>query len=203
MNPSIAIVRGVNLEDERGLFAERRRIVLEVRAVGGSDLDQPRAGARHDVGHAEGAADLDQFAARDDRFATLRERVEHEQNRGRVVVDDRRILRPAELAQQAADQDVALAAPAGVEIELERNRLSHRSDRGLDRRVGERRAPEIGVQHDAGQVEYRPHPRLRLAIETRQGGGRDMVGVDLRSRAQPERSRARRCGRRRAPRAPH
>ena len=44
-------------------------VVLEMRAVGGADLDQPAAGARHDVGDAEGAADLDQLAARDDHLA--------------------------------------------------------------------------------------------------------------------------------------
>ena len=70
-------------------------------------------GARHDVGHAERAADLDQLAARDDDLAAARQRVEHEQHRGGVVVDDGRVLGAGQLAQQAAQVVVALAAPAG------------------------------------------------------------------------------------------
>ena len=130
-----------------------------MRAVGGADLDQLRAGARHDVGHAERAADLDQLAARDDRLAPARERVEHEQHRGGVVVDDGRVLGAGQFAQQAAHMIVALAAPAAAEIEFERHRVAHGRDRGFDRLLGEQRAAEIGVQHRAGEVEHRPQAR--------------------------------------------
>jgi hypothetical protein len=44
--------------------------------------------ARHDVGHAEGTADLDQLAARDDHLAPGRQRGQHQQDGGGVVVDD-------------------------------------------------------------------------------------------------------------------
>ena len=128
---------------------------------------QPGAGARHDVGHAEGAADLDQLAARDDRLASLRERVEHEQHRGGIVVDDGRVLGAGQLAQQAAHVVVALAAAAAVEVEFERDRVAHRGDRGFDRRLRQKRATEIGVQHRAGEVEDRLEARRGIGLKAR------------------------------------
>ena len=94
-------------------------------AIGGADLFKPRAGARHDVRHAERAADLDQLAARHDGFAALGQRVEHEQDGGGVVVDDRCVLRAGEFAEQAAQMIVALAALAGLEIEFQRDGGAH------------------------------------------------------------------------------
>ena len=69
VKPCDGVVRGMDLHDRRGVGSDRGGIVLEMRAVGGADLDQAAAGARHDVGNAEGAADLDQLAARDDHLA--------------------------------------------------------------------------------------------------------------------------------------
>jgi hypothetical protein len=60
------VVAGMHLHQQRGARPDGFREVLEVGAVGGADLDQLRPGALHDVRHAEGAADLDQLAARDD-----------------------------------------------------------------------------------------------------------------------------------------
>ena len=163
-----------------------------MRAVGGADLDQPRAGARHDVRHAERAADLDQLAARHDRLAAARQRVEHEQHRGGIVVDDGRVLGAGQFAQQAAQVVVALAALAVREIEFERDRVAHRRDRRLDRLLGDQRAAEIGVQHGAGEIEHRP--QARLARSRRAAPAR---------RRLPRRSTAR-CGRaRRAERRAH
>ena len=62
------VVAGVHLHQHGGARTERFGEVPGMGAVGGADLDQPGAGALHDVGDAEGAADLDQFAARDDDF---------------------------------------------------------------------------------------------------------------------------------------
>ena len=144
-------------------------------AVGGADFDQFGAGAAHDLGHAEGAADLDQFAARDDRLAPLGERIEHEQNRGGVVVDHGGVLGAGQFAQQIANEIVAVAAMAGAEIEFERNRVAHRHLRRLDRGFRPQRAAEIGVQHGAGEVEHRSQVRLLRDFEPRQRRRRDMV----------------------------
>ena len=126
--PLDAVVRRVHLEDEAGLRADRRRIVLRMRAVGGADLDQPGAGAGHDVRHPERAADLDQLAARNDRLAAERQRVEDEKNGRRVVVDDGRILGSGQFADERAQMIVALAALA-----LSRHRIRGQPPRAWPR----------------------------------------------------------------------
>ncbi len=62
-------------------------------SVGRPDLAQRCSRRLHHIGKPEGAADLDQLAARDDRFAPLGERFERDQNGGGVVVDDDRRFR--------------------------------------------------------------------------------------------------------------
>ena len=78
-----AIVRRVDFQDYAGLGGHRVAVVLRMGAIGRPDLDKPRAGARHDVGHAKSAADLDELAARHDRLAPARQRIEAEQARRR------------------------------------------------------------------------------------------------------------------------
>ena len=94
-------VAAVHLHDGARSVRERALVVVDVRAVGRADFDEPRAAALHDVGDAEAAADLDQLAARDDGLPSLRERVEREHQRRRAVVDDERVLGAGELAEQA------------------------------------------------------------------------------------------------------
>ena len=64
---------------------------------------------------------------------------------------------------------VALAAPAGRKVEFQRHRIAHRRQRRLDRRLGQQRAAEIGVQHRAGEVEQGPEIRDVLRLEPRLG----------------------------------
>ena len=106
------VVRGMDLHDRRGVGTDRRGVVLEMRAIGGADLDQSAAGAGHDVGNAEGAADLDQLAARDDDLAPVGQRVQHQQHGGSVVVDGGRGLGAGEPQQPGGDVIVTLAARA-------------------------------------------------------------------------------------------
>ena len=132
-------------------------------------------GSRHDVGHPEGAADLDQLAARDDRLAALRQRVQGEEDGGGVVVDDGGVLGAGQLDEEVAQDRVALAALAAVEVELERERVAHRRHRGLDGLLGEQRAAEVGVEHGAGEVEDRPDLRARGRVEAGDDVGGDRV----------------------------
>ncbi len=143
----------MDLHDRRGIGANGGGIVLEMRAVGGADLDQPAAGASHDVGNAEGAANLDQLAARDDDLAASRQRVQRQEHGRGIVVDRGRRLGAGEPRQPRHNVLVALAAGAAREIVFERGRRAHRLDGGLDGFLGEQRAAEVGVQHRAGQVE--------------------------------------------------
>ena len=160
-------------------------------AVGGADLDEPRAGAGHDVGHAEGAADLDQLAARDDGLAPLGQRVERQQHRGGIVVDDGRVLGAGQLAEQAAQMTASRSPrrpPARSNSSASALRMA--VDRGLDRLLGEQRAAEIGVQHGAGQVEDRAH----ASAAPRPRGARQRAGGDRPRRARRRRRRRRERG---------
>ena len=105
-----AVIGRVNLENQSCSCVDRRGIILEMRPVRRTDLSKLGAGPTHDLGHAEGAADLDKFAARDDRGATLCHRIEHNQHRSSIVVDDGGVLGACQLAQQSSDDVVAIAA---------------------------------------------------------------------------------------------
>ncbi len=94
-------------------------VVIEVRAVGRPDFDQPHAALGHDLGNSEVPADLDQLAARDDRVASVGKRVQRQHERCCAVVDDQRILGTGELAEERRAVDVARPALARVQVQLE------------------------------------------------------------------------------------
>ena len=92
-------------EQARG-GADGGNVVVPVGAIRGSDLDQGRARAGEDVGDAELAADLDQLAAGDDRFAPARQRGECEQQRSGCVVHHEGVLRTRQLDEEVPAQPV-------------------------------------------------------------------------------------------------
>ena len=87
----------------------------------------------------------------------LRQRVEHQQHGGGVVVDDGRGLGAGQFARAGRDVVVALAAPAGRRGRIPARTASGASRRpaACDRFLGKHGAAEIGVQHGAGEVEDR------------------------------------------------
>ena len=176
----------MDFEDCAGFGGHRIPVVPEMGAVGRPDLDEPRPGARHDVGHAEGAADLDQLAARHDRLATASQRVEAEKHGGGVVVDHGGVLGPGQVAEQGPDVVVPFAAPTGYEVELERHGVAHGRDRRFDRRLRDDRPPEIGVQHGAGQIEQRPQCGTIVRLQAGEASDRYILGSkpDLSARLQ-------------------
>jgi hypothetical protein len=158
------VVAAMHLHQHRGARADRVLVVGGVGAVGGADLDQFGAGALHDVRDAEGAADLDQLAARHHHLAAVGQRVQHQQHGGRVVVDHRGGLGPGQFTQQVVDQVVAVASAAAVQVEFQVGRRGQRAQHRGHRLVGQQRAAQVGVQHGAGQVVD--------GAQTRGGGAR-------------------------------
>ena len=63
---------------------------------------------------------------------------------------------PSRAAEYDAQVRIALAASAGREIKLERNRLAHGGGGRFNCGLRQRCAPEIAVQHDTGEIEDRP-----------------------------------------------
>src|ERR1700722_3251238 len=64
------------------------------------------------------------------------------------------VLSTSRTAEALVLTTVAPPALTAGEIELERDRVPHRGDGGLDRGRRQDGAAEIGVQHRAGEVEH-------------------------------------------------
>jgi hypothetical protein len=129
------------------------------------DLDQLGAALLHDVGDAERAADLDELAARHDHRALRRERRQGEQDRRRAVVHGERRLGAGQSREPALDAGAAIAAPAGVEVELQAGVAARDRVDGATRRHRERSAAEVGVQHDARGVQHATELRPAAGVD--------------------------------------
>ena len=174
------VVAGVDLHQQRGVGIDGALVVLRMGAVGGADFDHARARARHHVGHAEGAADLDQFAARDDDFALARQRGNAEQHGGRIVVDDSGGLRAGDGAQQVFDERIAVAPTARGQVVFEVVGRGHHQKQALQRRIGQHGATEVGVDDRAGQVQHRTHARREASLHARRQRIPQCIRFDLR-----------------------
>ena len=147
---------------QRGARANGGFVVAGMGAVGGTHLHQLDPGAGHDVGDAEGTADLDQLAAGQHPFLARPYGMQGQQDRRGVVVDHRHRLGAGEFTHQVGDQVVAIAALAGGQVEFQIHRLTRGLDYRGDGLFRQQRPPQVGVQHRAGEVEHPPHPRLAV-----------------------------------------
>ena len=93
----------MNAQQHSGVVRDGALVVGNPRAVRRPDLDEAGAGAREHVGDAEAVADLDELSARDDDLASLGERSEGEQHRGRVVVHDESSLGAGQRSQMSGE----------------------------------------------------------------------------------------------------
>ena len=114
-----AEVRLVHAQERGRPLGERPLVVGEPRPVGRPHLDERGARAGEHVGDAEAVADLDQLPAGDDHLATLGQRRQREQHRGRVVVDDERCLGAGQLPQHRRDVVLPGAAAPALDVVLE------------------------------------------------------------------------------------
>jgi hypothetical protein len=174
------VVAGVHLHQQAGARADGGFEIPRVAAVGAADFDEPGARALHDVGHPEGAADLDQLAPRDDDLLALGEGVEEQKDRRGVVVDDGGGFGAGELLQQFVDHVVPVAAAAAGHVVFEgagrAGGLDHRGD-GF---FGQHGAAEVGVQHGAAEVEDGLEPRRGAGGEAGFGAGEQGGGAGRR-----------------------
>jgi hypothetical protein len=173
-----AEVRLVDSKQHCGLGADGILVVGGARAVGRSDLDELRAGPGQHVRDAEPVADLDQFAARDDYLAALGERGEGEQDGRGVVVDDERRLGACQALQRRGSVILSRASPSGGQVELEIGVAAPGRASPLERRLGERRAPEVRVDDDAGRVQHAPEARPSSTLDVGGGPSGQVAGID-------------------------
>ena len=114
----------------------------------------------HHVGHAEGTADLDEFAARDDDLLAAGKGVQAEQDGRRVVVHGRGGLDAGEPLQDAFDMDMAFAAFTCRNIVFKVGIAPADLDNALDGLLGQDRAAEVRMHDHAGGVDDRLEARF-------------------------------------------
>ena len=154
------VVARMDLEQQAGVLVDGLLVVLEVGLVRGADLAQLRAAPLHHVGHPEGAADLDQFAARNDDFLAPGDGVQAEQDRGRIVVHGRGGLDAGKAGQDAFDMDMALAAFACRDVVFEVGIAAGCFDHALDGLLRKDGPPEVRMHDHAGGVDDALEARL-------------------------------------------
>jgi hypothetical protein len=168
-------VAAVHLQEQRRVGADGALVVVPVGAVGGPHLDQADAGAGDDLRQAEGPADLDQLAPRDDHLAAPRQGVEGQQQGRRVVVDGQGRLGAAEYGELLGHGPEAVTPPARVDVELQVAVAGRRRRRGRGGR-GQGRPPQVRVEHDARRIDDRGRAR-RGEPAGQRPCARDQVGL--------------------------
>ncbi len=181
-----AVVGRMHAQQQTGLGSERALVVGRARAIRRADLVQARARALHDLRDPEAIADLHQLPARDDDLPPARQRRERQDERSGAVVDADRGLGAGQLADQRRHMILPGAAAARGEVELEVGIARGYCLQVLERRLGERRPAEVGVEDDTrgvedrsqGGLERRAHAAPHFGGE-RGGGGLLSAGAAL------------------------
>ena len=115
---------------------------------------------RHHIGQPERTANLDELAARNDDFASRRERGQDQQRGAGIVVDDCGGFRAGEFGEQGFDQFVPLDTFAGIAVHGQVHVTLQAGNHRVHDATGKDRAPQTGVQNDAGGVDGLAHARL-------------------------------------------
>ena len=165
-----AVVAGVDLQEERRRRADRARGSRR-RACGSScPTSRSRAPLFAITSGMRKLPPISTSSPRDTtHLASGGQRVQRQEHGGRVVVDDERGLGAGERAQVVGDERVAVAAPAGGEVELEVDGAA----RGRDDR---RRSPPRRAARGRGWCAGRRPVALTTRAEPRRGGAVEARG---------------------------
>ena len=148
----------MHAHNEPRLFRNRFAIIREARAVRSTDFDHARARLGHHFGNAKVPADLDQLAARNNRFAIPRQRIQNQQRRRGAIVDNQSRFGAGQLHQQIFGPRPAPSSLAGAKIVFQ-SAVAGRLFRDRDSRCfGQRRAAQVCVQDDARGVDDAAQP---------------------------------------------
>ena len=158
-------IAGMDIEQHGRFCSDGCLVVAQARAVGGAHFDEARAALAQHIRNAKAAANLYQLPTRDDDLAPCCQRAEDDEHRRRVVVGHQRIFCPGQFSQQSAHMGMARAAFAGFKIVFKICVALGDLDDGLKAFLAERRSPQIGIDDDAGGVEYRAQAGALLLLE--------------------------------------
>ena len=87
------------------------------------------------------------------------ESIQPKENRGGIIVDDGSRFRAGQLDEQSLNHFFTLAAFAGRQIILQIDRIAGHRRHGIDRRLGQQGAAQVGVEDRAGGVDHANVPR--------------------------------------------
>jgi hypothetical protein len=121
-------------------------------------------------------ADLHQLAPANHDLPPERHRIECQEQRGSVVVDNQRVMIGKQQPKKLVDLGTTLTAPARAHIEFE-IAITAGSRSKIRNGVIERRAAEVGVDHDSCRVDHAAGPRPFQRVEpshTARGQGVDV-----------------------------
>jgi len=121
-------------------------------------LPQACAAPLHDVRNAKFSADFDQFPPGYHGLAVARERVQDQENRRRVVVDDERILGAREAAQEIPNVVVTQSSLPPDQVELEIRIARTHLLKTVEGIPGQGSAAEVGVDDDARGIDHLAQP---------------------------------------------
>ena len=150
----------MDAQNQTGLVSDCVRIIGNHRLVGCPDLAQSCAAGFEHFPDPKTAADLHQFTARNDDFRPpFTEMMRNQEERRGTIIYDRSGFAPAGEGEAVFKISAAGAAPAADEIEFQ---IAVAGGNFRDPPSGlqtNRCAAEIGVQDDAGPIDYRLEPR--------------------------------------------
>ncbi len=170
------IVARVDFQQQAGSRTKRLFVVGEVCPVGGSHLDQPGAGPRHDGRHAKGAADLHELAPGDGDLASQCQAVEKQHDGGCIVIHDKRTFGARQALKTESDIGRTASTSAACEIIFQRRGTRSDPHHGLDGRGRQRCASEIGMKNRAGEIEDPTWARLHACPAEGLDEGRTSAG---------------------------
>ena len=144
--------------------------------VGTADLAHLRAAGVHDFRDPEGTADLHQFAAGDGHGFPLCQRVEHQEDGTRVVVDHHGGLGAGEFAEKLFDKGIAAATAAGLGVIFQVAVAFGEFGNMHGGIFAQRGAAQIGVEHHTGGIDDALHTEKVATLQPAEYGGFQLVG---------------------------
>ena len=147
------VIARMDLEQESGVFVDGLLVIFKVRLVRRSHFAELRAAPLHDLGHAEGPADLHEFAAGDDDLLAPRQSAEAEEHCRGVVVHRRGRLHVGQSFQDVLNVGVALAALSRGNIVFQVGVAAAHFHNALDSFLREERTSEVRMDDHARGID--------------------------------------------------
>ena len=161
----------MHLEQQAGVGADGLGIIVKAGAIGGTDFAQGGIAGLEDFRDAKAAANLDQFATRnDDLLFGGGKLAQDEHERGGAIIYDRGRLGDAKFGEALFDVRSAFAAAAGGEVDFEVcvAGIGRRSDGG---------AAKIGMDDHASAVDDRLQSGQSETVESLPNGLGDSLSI--------------------------